>query len=244
MEPTGNARAYTFSDEPLVRMRNTAIRPGTGKLEDMIGSIDHGYYLKRSTNGQADSTSEFMFGVTQGYEIRNGILGGAIRDPDESRRCEHQITIEIPPPRGPESLSGKSEVIGATQLTCSASTQRLLSPYAGAVTIPRLSSTILSVVRCARPIRAYSLFRNRNNRHTAASQAVMSGENLPLVGKLLGHRRHRTTAGYAHLADAHLVEATEKVGTIIVNAMRYQAELPPRWARNHKDPMWESIVQY
>ena len=29
-------------------------------------------------------------------------------------------------------------------------------------------------------------------RHTAASQAVMAGENLPLVGKLLGHRRHRT----------------------------------------------------
>ena len=27
-------------------------------------------------------------------------------------------------------------------------------------------------------------------RHTAASHAVMSGENLPLVGKLLGHRRH------------------------------------------------------
>ena len=29
-------------------------------------------------------------------------------------------------------------------------------------------------------------------RHTAASQAIMSGENLPLIGKLLGHRRHRT----------------------------------------------------
>ena len=80
VEPTGNARAYTFSDEPLVRMRNTAINPGTDKLEDMIASIDHGYYLKRSSNGQADSTSEFMFGVTQGYEIRNGVLGRAIRD--------------------------------------------------------------------------------------------------------------------------------------------------------------------
>ena len=47
----------------------------------------------------------------------------------------------------------------------------------------------------------------------------MAGENLPLVGKLLGHRRHRTTAGYAHLADAHLVEAAEKVGRIIAEAM-------------------------
>ena len=56
-------------------------------------------------------------------------------------------------------------------------------------------------------------------RHTAASQAVMAGENLPLVGKLLGHRRNRTTAGYAHLDDAHLVKAAEKVGAIISRAM-------------------------
>ena len=56
-------------------------------------------------------------------------------------------------------------------------------------------------------------------RHTAASQAVMAGENLHLVGKLLGHRRHRTTAGYAHLADARLVEAVEKVGSFIARAM-------------------------
>ena len=56
-------------------------------------------------------------------------------------------------------------------------------------------------------------------RHTAASQAVMSGENLPLVGKLLGHRRHETTAGYAHLADAHLVQSAEKVGKILAEAM-------------------------
>ena len=47
----------------------------------------------------------------------------------------------------------------------------------------------------------------------------MAGENLPLVGKLLGHRRHRTTAGYAHLADGHLVEAAEHVGRIIAEAM-------------------------
>ena len=57
-------------------------------------------------------------------------------------------------------------------------------------------------------------------RHTAASHAVMSGENLPLVGKLLGHRRHETTAGYAHLADGHLVEAAEKVGSLIAGAMK------------------------
>jgi TldD protein len=79
-EPTGNARAYLFSDEPLIRMRNTAILPGKDKLEDMIASIDDGYYLTRYNNGQADLTSEFMFGIVMGYEIKNGKLGSAIRD--------------------------------------------------------------------------------------------------------------------------------------------------------------------
>ena len=79
-EPTGNARAYLFSDEPLIRMRNTAILPGGDKLEDMIASIDDGYYLTQTGNGQADLTSEFMFSVNMGYEIKGGKLGRAIRD--------------------------------------------------------------------------------------------------------------------------------------------------------------------
>jgi TldD protein len=78
--PTGNARGFQFSDEPLIRMRNTAILPGSSKLDDMIASVDDGYYLIRPSNGQADSTSEFMFGVTLGYEIKNGKLRRAIRD--------------------------------------------------------------------------------------------------------------------------------------------------------------------
>lgn len=80
MKPLGNARAFGFSDEPLIRMRNTAILPGTDKLNDMIASIDKGYYLTRTQNGQADTTGEFMFGITMGYEIKNGKLGRAIRD--------------------------------------------------------------------------------------------------------------------------------------------------------------------
>ena len=47
----------------------------------------------------------------------------------------------------------------------------------------------------------------------------MAGEGLPLVGRLLGHCRHRTTAGYAHLAVSHLLGAAEKVGKIIAKAM-------------------------
>lgn len=80
MQPCGNARAYLFSDEPLIRMRNTAILPGSSKLEDIIASVEDGYYLIDTNNGQADTTGEFMFGISMGYEIKNGKLGRAILD--------------------------------------------------------------------------------------------------------------------------------------------------------------------
>lgn len=80
MKPQGNARAFAFSDEPLIRMRNTAILPGTSKLSDMIASVEDGYYLLDTNNGQADTTGEFMFGVCMGYEIKKGKLGRAILD--------------------------------------------------------------------------------------------------------------------------------------------------------------------
>lgn len=80
MEPTGNARGWTFADEPIIRMRNTCILPGKNTVEELIASVDDGYYLIDSGNGQADLTGEFMFGVTCGYEIKNGKLGKALLD--------------------------------------------------------------------------------------------------------------------------------------------------------------------
>ena len=78
------------------------------------------------------------------------------------------------------------------------------------------------VVACWRAVRdgaGLGKVRLHDLRHTAASHAVMSGENLPQVGKPLGHRRHETTASYAHLADGHLVETAENVGSLIAEAM-------------------------
>lgn len=77
---TGHARAWGFNDEPMIRMRNTAILPGQSRLQDMIATVEDGYYLLDHSNGQADSTSEFMFGMTMGYEIKKGKLGRALLD--------------------------------------------------------------------------------------------------------------------------------------------------------------------
>lgn len=49
-------------------------------------------------------------------------------------------------------------------------------------------------------------------RHTFASHAAMSRETLPMIGRLLGHANHRSTARYAHLDDLHLLAAAQQIG--------------------------------
>ena len=56
-------------------------------------------------------------------------------------------------------------------------------------------------------------------RHTFASEAVMGGESLPMVGKILGHTQTQTTARYAHLADDPLQGASERIATSLKQAM-------------------------
>jgi TldD protein len=74
VEPTGSARAWEFSDLPLIRMRNTYLHPGESSFEEMISNTKEGYYLEGAKNGQADSTGEFMFAVQKAYKIENGKL--------------------------------------------------------------------------------------------------------------------------------------------------------------------------
>lgn len=75
VEPTGNARAFEYDNEPLIRMRNTYIEPGQTPLEQMIGETDDGLLLVGAKNGQADANAEFMFAVGEVYPIKNGKLG-------------------------------------------------------------------------------------------------------------------------------------------------------------------------
>ncbi len=69
---TGNARAFLYSDEPLIRMRNTYIEPGADRLADMIKETKHGYVVKGARNGQADANGEFMFGAEEVYLVEKG----------------------------------------------------------------------------------------------------------------------------------------------------------------------------
>ena len=56
-------------------------------------------------------------------------------------------------------------------------------------------------------------------RHTYASQAVMQGIPLPVVARLLGHSEARMTLRYAHVGDREIVEAAERIGQAISQAL-------------------------
>jgi len=52
-------------------------------------------------------------------------------------------------------------------------------------------------------------------RHSFASRALALGEGLPIIGRLLGHRRIETTARYAHLTRDSVRESAERVAVSI-----------------------------
>ncbi len=59
-------------------------------------------------------------------------------------------------------------------------------------------------------------------RHTFASFGVNGGQNLNVVGRLLGHSKITTTQRYAHLADDPIRRAAEHIGEALAGSMAGQ----------------------
>jgi len=76
---SGNMRAVDAQFTPIVRMSNIFIDPGESSFEEMIASIEDGYYLVGAKGGQT-SGDQFSFGAQWGYRIVNGRLGAMVRD--------------------------------------------------------------------------------------------------------------------------------------------------------------------
>ena len=56
-------------------------------------------------------------------------------------------------------------------------------------------------------------------RHTFASHAVLRGIPLPVISRLLGHKRPSMTMRYAHVGDREIEAAAERIGTAIARAL-------------------------
>jgi len=76
---SGNMRAVDVQFTPIVRMSNILIEAGNSTFDEMVGSIDNGYYLVGAKGGQT-SGDQFTFGAQWGYRIVDGKLGNMVRD--------------------------------------------------------------------------------------------------------------------------------------------------------------------
>lgn len=61
-------------------------------------------------------------------------------------------------------------------------------------------------------------------RHTAASVGVAAGVSLTLIGGVLGHKSHQTTARYAHLSDDPVRASSEEIAYRIAQALGGELE--------------------
>ncbi len=77
--PSSNMRAVDATYTPLVRMSNIFIEPHGATFDDMVASIDRGYYLCGAKGGQT-SGDQFTFGALWGYRIEGGRIGPMVRD--------------------------------------------------------------------------------------------------------------------------------------------------------------------
>ena len=57
--------------------------------------------------------------------------------------------------------------------------------------------------------------RLHDTRHSYASMALLCGESVRAVGRLLGHESASTTLRYAHLSDATVYEAFETLSPVL-----------------------------
>ncbi len=122
----------------------------------------------------------------------------------------------------PDSKTGAKKVyMGKAALDVLASLERQDgNPYVICGAIP--GQHITDLQRPWRRIRALAHLQDlriHDLRHSFASGAVSMGESLYITGKLLGHTQVQTTARYAHLADAPVHSAAERVSDAIAKAL-------------------------
>lgn len=79
-EPNGSARASAAQYAPLIRMSNTFFMPGSYAPEEIIGAVEHGYYVCGSRIPSiAESRESFRISARRIYEIDHGRLGRLFR---------------------------------------------------------------------------------------------------------------------------------------------------------------------
>jgi TldD protein len=77
---TGNGRRESYQSKPIVRMTNTLIAPGDTPPESIVREVVRGLFVRKMGGGQVNTvTGDFVFEVSEGYLIENGVVGEPVR---------------------------------------------------------------------------------------------------------------------------------------------------------------------
>jgi predicted Zn-dependent protease len=78
-----NSRASSWNRPPIDRMANLNLEPGKSRLEDMIGSVEKGIYMKTNRSWSIDdSRNKFQFGCEWAQLIEDGQLSTVVKNPN------------------------------------------------------------------------------------------------------------------------------------------------------------------
>ena len=76
---TGHGRRQDYTCIPLPRMSNTYIDKGEHDPEEILKSVDKGFYAKKYQGGQVEDSGKFTFSVSSGFLIENGRLTSPVK---------------------------------------------------------------------------------------------------------------------------------------------------------------------
>jgi TldD protein len=78
----GSMRADGWNRMPLVRMTNVNLEPGDWALDEMIEDMRDGLYFESTKSWSIDDRRlNFQFATEIGWEVKDGSLGGMLRNP-------------------------------------------------------------------------------------------------------------------------------------------------------------------
>ena len=81
-EANGVSRSLSYDRAPLVRMPNLTLRPGNQTLHELIGGIDHGFFIEDPYSwSMAPDRGSYQFGAEIARVIEHGTLGNIVRNP-------------------------------------------------------------------------------------------------------------------------------------------------------------------
>jgi len=135
--------------------------------------------------------------------------------------------------RLPDSKTGKRDVVVSDEVMALLGVIREAKgrPRRGLVVCSNTGNKLYSLGQTWRIVRKRAGvpdMRLHDLRHSVASDAIMNGVPLEVVGKMLGHKNYRTTQRYAHIADSALRDAVNLTSKTIVRAGKGKAKKGPQ----------------